>query len=352
MGRFTYLLGAGASAYRIPTVSTFVKGLEYVHQLLIERNMTSAYALPVGTEKEQEEILADITWLINETKSHATVDTFAKKLFLTKGEDSVEYKKVKHLLRFVLIIWQLDKDVMTYIDEERDVIYFDVDPRYDAFFSNIITKEKKIDERVSIISWNYDYQIEYSLYKFFPKNVASWAQLLPNTSTKEIDPKLFSKIAINGSIAKGVDEQLLDDIVASHKNSGTGLQERIAKYYNQYKKALLNSTQETLISYAWEERSDILDLRAKAKEILANTEFLMIIGYSFPNFNREVDKELLNAIKSGIKVIIQCPEKDFIQTRDRFLARLSPKTSKEIGEIKKYTQHSNDINEFHIHRMF
>jgi hypothetical protein len=39
-----------------------------------------------------------------------------------------------------------------------------------------------------------------------------------------------------------------------------------------------------------------------------NTEILVIIGYSFPFFNREVDRQILNSMLKLEKVYIQAPD--------------------------------------------
>jgi hypothetical protein len=54
-----------------------------------------------------------------------------------------------------------------------------------------------------------------------------------------------------------------------------------------------------------------------AKEILSETEILVIIGYSFPSFNWSVDQEIFRNIKKLEKVYYQAPENevDFLKTQ-------------------------------------
>lgn len=67
------------------------------------------------------------------------------------------------------------------------------------------------------------------------------------------------------------------------------------------------------LSFAWEAgHSDFL--RAVTSDI-AETEILVIIGYSFPFFNRGVDRLILGALNKLKKVYIQSPEASNIQTR-------------------------------------
>lgn len=58
------------------------------------------------------------------------------------------------------------------------------------------------------------------------------------------------------------------------------------------------------IKYAWENDPKILE---KCKTILKNTDVLIIIGYSFPAFNRKIDSELLKSLKQDAKIYYQDP---------------------------------------------
>lgn len=55
-----------------------------------------------------------------------------------------------------------------------------------------------------------------------------------------------------------------------------------------------------------------------AKEVLSNTQTLIVIGYSFPNFNSETDSTLLNIFNNNTidskRVIIQSPDAEKIKS--------------------------------------
>ncbi|MBW8003922.1 MAG: hypothetical protein FVQ80_18320 [Planctomycetes bacterium] len=60
------------------------------------------------------------------------------------------------------------------------------------------------------------------------------------------------------------------------------------------------------INFAWETegRASI----EKARECIAGTESLVVIGYSFPDFNRDVDQLLLQSISTTVREIsVQAP---------------------------------------------
>ena len=86
----TYLFGAGASALTLPVVKDFpVRLEEYSKELLAFRFKVNRF--PDGSycqssaEDARDKILKDLEWLVKECKNHSSIDTFAKKLFLTKN---------------------------------------------------------------------------------------------------------------------------------------------------------------------------------------------------------------------------------------------------------------------------
>ena len=62
-------------------------------------------------------------------------------------------------------------------------------------------------------------------------------------------------------------------------------------------------------------RSDILF--GEIDHILLNTTILIIIGYSFPFFNRDIDRGILNRMKNLNKIYVQVPEKDHNAIKER-----------------------------------
>lgn len=73
-----------------------------------------------------------------------------------------------------------------------------------------------------------------------------------------------------------------------------------------------------LISFAWENLNE--DYSFKENEVLSNalsvaekTEILVIIGYSFPIFNREIDRKIIEIMKIQ-KVYIQDKEPEKIKS--------------------------------------
>jgi hypothetical protein len=60
------------------------------------------------------------------------------------------------------------------------------------------------------------------------------------------------------------------------------------------------------INFAWETTTAIFS--RNIKQIVQDSTILIVIGYSFPFFNREADQEILNLMTSLKKVFVQVPE--------------------------------------------
>ena len=73
---------------------------------------------------------------------------------------------------------------------------------------------------------------------------------------------------------------------------------------------MLNSAIDTF-TFAWERTPIALKALEYAKNAMMDANILVVIGYSFPSFNRKVDKELfstfLNHMAQAKKVVIQSP---------------------------------------------
>ncbi len=75
---------------------------------------------------------------------------------------------------------------------------------------------------------------------------------------------------------------------------------------------------ELLLTFAWEKdpvKEGHLNHGIEiAKKFAEQTEVLVIIGYSFPFFNREIDNQIFEAIKKGGKLsknLLSGPNKDW-----------------------------------------
>lgn len=62
-------------------------------------------------------------------------------------------------------------------------------------------------------------------------------------------------------------------------------------------------------TFAWEERGSGAEIAKKAREmavdIAEQTDALVIIGYSFPKLNREIDTQIINSLQKEAQIYIQ-----------------------------------------------
>lgn len=153
--KITYLFGAGASRGCLPTVVEFPDRLhqqtEFLKKdiyLLDESHFKDVKQVTKAQAKEQ--LLIDMEWLYSECLKHASVDTFAKKLWLKRDRENLE--RLKYALTVFLIVEQLRHPP---------------DKRYDAFFASILRKDiSTFPSNLNIVSWNYDFQIEIAFDEY------------------------------------------------------------------------------------------------------------------------------------------------------------------------------------------
>ncbi|MEO8885976.1 MAG: hypothetical protein ABI367_07925, partial [Mucilaginibacter sp.] len=93
------------------------------------------------------------------------------------------------------------------------------------------------------------------------------------------------------------------------------------------------------LSFAWEHQTDNPFFN-HLKESICNTEILVVIGYSFPFFNRDIDKLILNKFVGNNlkKVYFQAPDAEDL--RERFLAindSIHPSDLVLRKDIKQFT---------------
>ncbi|MEW5800396.1 MAG: hypothetical protein AB1728_15480, partial [Bacteroidota bacterium] len=212
--------------------------------------------------------------------------------------------------------------------------------RYDSFLAAIINNGS-LPINVKILSWNYDFQFEkaYSEYTTNNSSLESLQIALKVFPSKMNDfnyePKNFCIYKINGTTSFKTQENEIvnptDDIAM---NSG--------KFMNLipliYDRAVNQKSLLPTLQFAWEKSSLSQKTIETAKADIAKTEILVVIGYSFPFFNREVDKQLLASMKPK-KVYFQAPTQEVKNYPSRYLAVSGHKT--EFIEI-------DDLSQFYL----
>jgi hypothetical protein len=318
---FTYFLGAGASANSVPIVKGFQKVLyEFVNHLGAVSNVIA------GAEALRITIL-ELGGLLDRS---ASVDTLLKKLYLSN--DVERYQKYKSAL-----------STFIYFNN----IYQQIDNRYDLFFASLIDKSKDgqiiIPSNVNLISWNYDRLVEQSLINLLGLQNSNELGDIMNfysnykNNSSNLNALTMDLVKLNGSAG---------NILVNEKEMMASVKEDSRLNYAvrnviDYHKSLLNDPKGRFqIQFSWEENNeDIIVARDKAKHIMINTDHLIVIGYSFPTFNRKLDGELLRSLKA--KSIIH------LQTRPETVKSVRQRLDALLGREYKVIEYT-ETDEFHI----
>ena len=320
MNKVIYLLGAGASyGSREKGTEKIERGVPLVNELSStidqlcdelesikktpwlppNRELTFRNSLPSSIEESY--IKEELLWLKQCCNTELTIDTYAKILYDKKSD---EYDRLKRALSLFFTLIQ---------DPLR------VDPRYSNFLSKIMNFEINGDiskrKDIAILSWNYDSQFEFAYNKI--QNINSipkiWKKL--NIYCKSIEAMIeatrslnkFCIIKLNGTafMYDKTNLQIVDTFFDPY--STMGIIPSIYKFYlDKYKNI------DTGLSFAWEKDSKI---KQSIEKTVYNADVLVIIGYSFPDYNRDIDKEIFDKMPNLKKIYIQDKDPNIIKQR-------------------------------------
>lgn len=194
MKAVTYLFGAGASANCLPLVKNFheemVKLVEILKAPEYELSTTD-YFIPYSDKPKNEvklDFIVNMEWLIKECKNHASIDTYAKKLYIRSQSDDLLRLKATLSVFFVLL-----QSLKGY------------DKRYDTFFASILKMNALLlPENIRILSWNYDFQFEKAFAEYSDDdnfgNVNSYLNIKSKfTRLHQVENSGFCILKINGT---------------------------------------------------------------------------------------------------------------------------------------------------------
>lgn len=307
MAEVGYLIGAGASAGCVPVVNQMG---EYNKELLTRFYKTWGHSSNRVIEmsdgkKISSKLLATACQQIveNITKyslEHSSIDTYAKKLFISGRME--EYRQLKNDMAFYFTLIQ---------------ILNLPDKRYDNFWASVLN-DKNPPNKLNIFSWNYDFQFEKSYMEFSGQKTLDevWNSLSICSPWCQMDPGMENKFhftKLNGSARLRPHDAKETTYYCNFEQS-----DPVSNIENLFKSYFLthNSTDNINceLEFAWETipRNDLLK---NMIPVLNKIEVLVIIGYSFPFFNRKIDQELIKGMPSLGRVIIQDTNPEGIEER-------------------------------------
>jgi hypothetical protein len=204
-------------------------------------------------------------------------------------------------------------------DDLKSMIKTNIDKRYITFWGEYLTETNTtLPNNIKVLSWNYDMQFEssYSHIKNYKlENTQKNLQVFPSLTSK-IDLSKSCILKLNGTAG------LLDDYNTKKKFNLFDLKEHKLMDNLEYLITLLEknynrSFYKPLFTFAWE-NDEIVDLtRQYAKKIMDETNILVIIGYSFPTFNRLIDRQIFSNISNLKKVYFQAPRLEMDDLLDK-----------------------------------
>lgn len=313
----TYLIGAGASRNALPLVEEIPNSLvdfhtEFTNNIFALSN--TEYFDGLNNEKTkcgyQNELFESIEWMKKGASEHASIDIFAKKLYATKQYSL--FLKLKATLTCYFIFLQIKNKI---------------DNRYDSFIAALINPERTIDNlpsNLKILSWNYDFQFEKAYSAYSRSNSLHDNQSRLDTRPSEVNgitpSNNFSIFKLNGTTGvhnvtwRNV-EGIVDDL--NHKIDKTFI-ESLVKSYAGFTRH--SPVFRPLLTFAWETEPISRKVIEEAMLATKDTKVLVVIGYSFPFFNRIVDRKIIRGMEKLEKIYFQAPGREAHNYLDRFQA--------------------------------
>jgi hypothetical protein len=189
-----------------------------------------------------------------------------------------------------------------------------LDRRYIPFFASILSNNAgkvQIPKNINLITWNYDFQVEAALMSFetsydtLDKIQVHFKSIPANVEIP--DPKVIHLNGIGGFYLNGDQLRFYPERKVLYESEETHLMQAV----RMYNEIVRSSTIKDNLTFAWE-LSDQNHRRIEAaNDIASQSDILVVIGYSFPFFNRAVDKTLFDGFMSYSdsvkKIYIQDP---------------------------------------------
>jgi len=316
MKNITYLLGAGASYNALP-----------IQQELGEKMIELADIMKSLNLKDNSinTIIKNLKEFGKKALEFGTIDTYARKLSFHK-EDVLQLEKLKKTVSLFFTIWQFVDDDTTDLkifknkEEDNSIIRKakTIDSRYISLMATILEKVKeniKIKDNINFVTWNYDLQLELAAKQFCNGNdgkgkikwkdfekVIRFNSAIEDGSNLKIchlngfcgyyDIAFMNEKKENLNVLDTIKSKDIQGILNDIFNDNTGLNYK--SDFNKY------------INYAWEEENNLTKKAIKqAEQIFEKTDILVVIGYSFPTFNKDIDKLLFDKLKSNVEIYYQ-----------------------------------------------
>ncbi|MFZ7131032.1 MAG: hypothetical protein ACOWWR_01600 [Eubacteriales bacterium] len=182
-----------------------------------------------------------------------------------------------------------------------------MDYRYDSFFASVIKKEGiskiEIPDDIKFLSWNYDLQIEKAYFGY----CGNEQKVIEDITLYLGSRRIYRLNGYCGTTQAGhIGEEFKETFSVKEKMSNV-----VLKLYADY---ILNGYTPD-INFAWEINENYFN--NSIHEITRDIKTVIVIGYSFPFFNREIDKKILDTLEGIDELYIQTPRNTFEGIKER-----------------------------------
>ena len=339
MKNIAYIFGAGASYNSIPIANTLNKALHLFKDIL--EKVHNRFNIQSISAKA----LADYNSVCSVLDDFLTIDTYARQLFLQKR--FTELEQLKRVLVLYFVVWQfIDDKQKSVLSLNRVRIcpdgsmldgkagrelkhYSNYDQRYISLLAGLeytlLDEKLKHPDNVNFISWNYDYQFEMSLDSLLGER-ADYTSYPRDYFEDMTNPFIVHLNGVAGiAHSKAEYKSIIDEVNIGpfHKVIPTVLE----MIYDDEEIKLAD-----MFSYSWEDGIHSSFAVDYAKKIVDNSDVLIVIGYSFPFFNRKVDLKILHEGEFE-RVILQDPnfsQEDATRLKDNFAWNTEPEVINKV----------------------
>ena len=291
--KVTYLLGAGASVGAVPAVGKFNLALSTLATAREQQSFEALIGLGIldGNEKDAAlQQMQSYRWpeklqsAAQMAARFGTVDTYAKSLSLKQQNNLLI--DLKHCIDLTITLKQAERGV---------------DPRYYGWLSALMNRNQQNGEvsfppGINILSWNYDNQIEMALADLLHPRLGLALQSEEFIASEIVNFPFYHKLnGRSGGLSTRLGAQGHERVVEMLLNAqeyGEDLRNEIAGHVAGQK-----IHPQPNISFAWDGRFE--SNKDAIREAVATTEILVVVGYSFPAFNRKIDTEIFKLTQAN-----------------------------------------------------
>lgn len=225
---------------------------------------------------------------------YASVDTYARWLNTTKS-----WRKLDELRAVLTLFFTLEQFRRGF------------DPRYESFVGAILDHGNRcLPKELTVLTWNYDQHLALALSRSKQaRNIRTVMQDFRIATLYAVGKgraKDFQVLHLNGIAgvhSRMADHPLLDDIENPELNANKWMH-----WLHFFALGFMDRMSDGMVSlfnYSWDSLDD-RDMNWNAvEERVSEVEKLMVVGYSFPDFNRSVDLRLIGAMKGLKQIVVQ-----------------------------------------------